>query len=126
MKTLLRIDAGAQRDGSHSRALGDHYQKCWQTTHPGGLVIRQDLAADPYRTWTRRRWRSFMPVEILRKARFPWDRAFRIPFIGEITVCGSGGGHAAQFTASVSHLRSRPGSTTTSCVFGHTITRDEK
>lgn len=47
MKTLLRIDASAQRTGSQSRALADYYETCWETAHPGGRVIRRDLAADP-------------------------------------------------------------------------------
>jgi FMN-dependent NADH-azoreductase len=47
MKTLLRIDAGVRHSGSHSRALADHYERCWQKVHPGGRVIRRDLAANP-------------------------------------------------------------------------------
>jgi FMN-dependent NADH-azoreductase len=47
MKTLLRIDASARREGSYSRVLGDHYEKCWATAHPDGRVIRRDLAVDP-------------------------------------------------------------------------------
>lgn len=47
MKTLLRIDASAQRAGSHSRALADHYETRWEAAHPRGRIIRRDLAADP-------------------------------------------------------------------------------
>lgn len=47
MKTLLRIDASAQRTGSHSRALADYYETRWETAHPGGRIVRRDLAADP-------------------------------------------------------------------------------
>ena len=47
MRTLLRIDASAQQTGSYSRALADYHQALWETAHPGGRVIRRDLAADP-------------------------------------------------------------------------------
>jgi FMN-dependent NADH-azoreductase len=47
MKTLLRIDASAQLTGSHSRLLADYYQDLWEAAHPGGRVVRRDLAADP-------------------------------------------------------------------------------
>lgn len=47
MPTLLRIDASARRAGSHSRLLGDHAEAAWRAAHPGGTVLRRDLAAAP-------------------------------------------------------------------------------
>lgn len=47
MKTLLRIDASARRRGSYSRRLGDHFESCWRSAHPGGVVITRDLAMEP-------------------------------------------------------------------------------
>jgi FMN-dependent NADH-azoreductase len=47
MKTLLRIDASAQRTGSHSRSLADYYQAGWMKANPEGKVIGRDLAAVP-------------------------------------------------------------------------------
>lgn len=47
MPTLLRIDASARREGSHSRDLADHFQRRWSAAHPGGRVILRDLAAAP-------------------------------------------------------------------------------
>lgn len=44
MATLLRIDASARTDGSHSRTLADAVQAEWLKAHPGGEVIRRDLA----------------------------------------------------------------------------------
>lgn len=46
MPTLLRIDASARTEGSHSRSLGDAYEAAWVArTH--GVVTRRDLAASP-------------------------------------------------------------------------------
>lgn len=47
MKTLLRIDASAQRQGSHSRALADYYQAAWERANSHARVITRDLAAEP-------------------------------------------------------------------------------
>jgi len=47
MKTLLRIDASAQRAESQSRRLADHYETNWRQAHPGGRVIVRDLATEP-------------------------------------------------------------------------------
>jgi hypothetical protein len=47
MKVLLRIDASARKNGLHSRALADHYQRRWQRANPGGKVIVRDVAAAP-------------------------------------------------------------------------------
>ena len=47
MKTLLRIDASARRQGSYSRCLGDHFETCWRSVWPDGVVICCDLALDP-------------------------------------------------------------------------------
>ena len=47
MSTLLRIDSSARVQGSHSRELGDHFEKAWLARHPADLVLRRDLAAEP-------------------------------------------------------------------------------
>lgn len=47
MKTLLRIDASARWEGSYSRRLGDHFETCWRSAHPNGMVLTRDLALDP-------------------------------------------------------------------------------
>lgn len=47
MKKLLRIDASAQRTGSHSRALADYFQGRWLDVNPGGEIVTRDLAAEP-------------------------------------------------------------------------------
>lgn len=47
MKRLLRLDASAQRTGSHSRALGDYFQTRWERRNPGAGVITRDLATQP-------------------------------------------------------------------------------
>jgi FMN-dependent NADH-azoreductase len=47
MQTLLRIDASARSDGSHTRALADHFQARWQESCPESEVIRRSLADDP-------------------------------------------------------------------------------
>ncbi len=46
MKTLLRIDASVRLHGSHSRSLADYYEARWLHTHPGGRIIRRDLARE--------------------------------------------------------------------------------
>ncbi len=47
MRTLLRIDASARLQGSHSRSLANHFQSVWARIHPGGTVIQRDLAQAP-------------------------------------------------------------------------------
>ncbi len=47
MPHLLRIDASARFDCSHSRNLGDLVEARWRAAHPGGTVARRDLAAEP-------------------------------------------------------------------------------
>lgn len=41
---LLRIDASARTEGSHSRRLGDLVQAQWQRAHPLGEHVHRDLA----------------------------------------------------------------------------------
>lgn len=43
MNTLLRIDASVRPNGSHSRHLGDYFEKLWLKEHPRAEVIRCDL-----------------------------------------------------------------------------------
>ncbi len=47
MGHLLRIDASARRDSSHSRALGDAFESAWRQRHADRSVVRRDLAAHP-------------------------------------------------------------------------------
>lgn len=47
MRTLLRLDASAQTTRSHSRRLADHYESRWRERHPGGKIIKRDLARNP-------------------------------------------------------------------------------
>lgn len=47
MKTLLRIDASARQDESHSRALADYYEARWRNAHPDGRVVTRNLTAEP-------------------------------------------------------------------------------
>jgi len=46
MKTLLRIDTSARLEGSHSRKLGDYFQKKWSEHNPTGKIILRDLAKE--------------------------------------------------------------------------------
>lgn len=41
---LLRLDASARSDGSHSRRLGDLVEAQWRRAHPPGDAVRRDLA----------------------------------------------------------------------------------
>lgn len=47
MQTLLRIDASARSDGSHTRSLADYFQAKWCDAYPEGGVIRRSLADNP-------------------------------------------------------------------------------
>ncbi len=47
MRTLLRIDASARRDGSHSRRLADYLEAGWRRGHAKTRVVRRDLARTP-------------------------------------------------------------------------------
>ncbi len=47
MPNLLRIDASARQNESHSRALADELQSQWLMAHPDGKVLRRDLAKNP-------------------------------------------------------------------------------
>lgn len=47
MRTLLRLDASAQRRESRSRGLADYYESRWREKHRDGTVITRDLARDP-------------------------------------------------------------------------------
>lgn len=47
MAQLLRIDSSSRRQGAHSRALADQIEAAWRAAHPGGNVVRRDLARDP-------------------------------------------------------------------------------
>jgi FMN-dependent NADH-azoreductase len=47
MPTLLRLDSSARDAGSFSRRLGDATEAAWLGAHPGGRVLRRDLAALP-------------------------------------------------------------------------------
>ncbi|MDH5445523.1 MAG: NAD(P)H-dependent oxidoreductase [Gammaproteobacteria bacterium] len=47
MTTLLRIDASARTEGSHSRELADVVEAAWFKANPEGEVIVRDLAREP-------------------------------------------------------------------------------
>ena len=47
MSTLLRIDSSSRTTTSHSRALGDHFEKTWHVRNPSDRVVRRDLVTDP-------------------------------------------------------------------------------
>ena len=44
---LFRLDASIQGERSVSRKLADAAEEAWQERHPGGIVIRRDLAQTP-------------------------------------------------------------------------------
>ena len=46
---LFRLDASlaVPREGSTSRAVADSFERVWSLEHPGGTVVRRDLAASP-------------------------------------------------------------------------------
>jgi FMN-dependent NADH-azoreductase len=45
--SLFRLDASIRVDGSASREIADIVEQEWQTTHPGGHVVRRHLGVDP-------------------------------------------------------------------------------
>jgi FMN-dependent NADH-azoreductase len=45
--TLLHIEASPRTERSHSRRVAAEYVAAWRGTHPGGRVLRRDLAAEP-------------------------------------------------------------------------------
>ena len=57
MAHLLRIDASARIEESHSRALGDYFETAWEAANPitrrflsktpKNEIVRRDLAARP-------------------------------------------------------------------------------
>ena len=47
MKTLLRLDASARTNDSHTRQLGDYFLTQWRQAHPQGEIIQRDLAENP-------------------------------------------------------------------------------
>ena len=47
MSILLRIDSSSRTTTSHSRALGDYFEKTWHVRNPNDRVVRRDLVAGP-------------------------------------------------------------------------------
>ena len=47
MPTLLVLDTSPRGDKSTSRKLTDVFVRDWREAHPGGQVVRRDLAAEP-------------------------------------------------------------------------------
>jgi FMN-dependent NADH-azoreductase len=43
-QNLLRIDSSARVQGSHSRELGDHFEKAWVQRFPTAKITRRDVA----------------------------------------------------------------------------------
>ncbi len=47
MARVLRIDASARTQGSHTREMTDFFQAKWLERFPGDEILSRDLAADP-------------------------------------------------------------------------------
>lgn len=47
MGILLRIDSSSRTTASHSRALGDYFEKTWHARNPNDHMVRRDLVAEP-------------------------------------------------------------------------------
>ena len=47
MTNILRIDASARTEGSHSRRLADRFLESWLQAHPNSRVVTHDLAEEP-------------------------------------------------------------------------------
>lgn len=47
MTTMLRVDASARCDDSHSRNLGDYFEQQWLASNPGSSVTKRDLVTQP-------------------------------------------------------------------------------
>jgi FMN-dependent NADH-azoreductase len=47
MATVLRVDTSPRVQGSHSRELGDYFERKWLERHPNDEVIRRDVGVNP-------------------------------------------------------------------------------
>ncbi len=47
MHNILRIDSSSRTEGSHSRELGDYFEKAWLNQHPEDRIVRRDVVAEP-------------------------------------------------------------------------------
>lgn len=47
MANILRIDASARTNGSHSRELGDHFEQLWLKKFPADHVVHRDVVKEP-------------------------------------------------------------------------------
>jgi FMN-dependent NADH-azoreductase len=59
MSTLLQINASLAGSSGQSSQLADRYVADWIGKHPGGHVVKRDLAADPVPHLTAERFQAF-------------------------------------------------------------------
>ena len=60
MSTLLQINASLAGANGQSSRLADRFVSEWIAKHPGGHVIKRDLAADPVPHLTAERFQAFL------------------------------------------------------------------
>jgi FMN-dependent NADH-azoreductase len=60
MKTLLQINASLAGAEGQSSKLADHFVADWLAKHPGGHVVKRDLALDPVPHLTAQRFQAFL------------------------------------------------------------------
>lgn len=60
MSTLLQINASLAGANGQSSRLADRFVSEWVANHPGGHVIKRDLAADPVPHLTAERFQAFL------------------------------------------------------------------
>lgn len=72
MSTLLQINASLAGGNGQSSRLADRFVSDWIAQHPGGHVIKRDLAADPVPHLTAERFQAFLSQP---EARTPEQKA---------------------------------------------------
>jgi len=60
MSTLLQINASLAGGNGQSSRLADRFVSEWIAKHPGGHVVKRDLAADPVPHLTAERFQAFL------------------------------------------------------------------
>lgn len=60
MSTLLQVNASLAGTNGQSSRLADHFVADWIAKHPGGHVVKRDLAADPVPHLTAERFQAFL------------------------------------------------------------------
>ena len=63
--SLFRIDSSIRPEGSVSREVADTLERAYVAQHPGGTVVRRDLAADPIPAdvWATAAFAGYTPEE---------------------------------------------------------------